>query len=370
VIEKLNIDLGKVITLYAKDSGGQLRVWSICSVDDVIVIEYGIDGGEMIEKEEVIDYGKAGRDIEEQIILRMKSRIKRKLDMGYVPDRNHAINNKRTNVLGLPRPMLAQPHTSVGIPETNLFIQFKYDGHRCLTAVRDNEIILYSRNGLIIDSVEHIISELQGLNFPTDIVLDGELYCHGVPLQRISSWVKRKQPDTLKLSYIIYDMIVPGSYADRYAYLNMVPWEDMEHLELATTVFVPKELHANFDFVENLDMSIRCGYEGLIVRPSDGKYEDGKRSKKLIKVKKFLDDEFEVIAITPSDDNVTVLTCKMKNGKTFKATAPGDQDQKRYALLHKHDFIGRTVTVKYANLTADGIPFHPVALGWRDKESE
>lgn len=42
-------------------------------------------------------------------------------------------------------------------------------------------------------------------------MLDGELYCHGVNLQTINSWVKKNRPESMQIKLHLYDMPeVPG----------------------------------------------------------------------------------------------------------------------------------------------------------------
>ena len=102
----------------------------------------------------------------------------------------------------------------------------------------------------------------------------------------------------------------------------------------------------------------------MILRNADMPYEIGKRSKGLIKIKQFLDDEFPVVDITKGVMGMPVLVCRA--GKhTFSVTAPGTHPEKQWALDNPNFFIGHDVTVRHVGLTKDGIPFHPVCLGRR-----
>lgn len=356
--------------LYKQSAQGILQVWSIWYEDDTIYIEWGQEGGEMQEQTEEILESKAARSVEEQVLSRINSRIEKKLDQGYVYNKAEAQANKPTNRLGLMKPMLATPFDRVkGIDFETSWLQAKYDGHRCLVHRRDKDnYIAYSRNGKVIHSIPEILRAIDDLDMSVGATLDGELYHHGTPLQRITSWVKRRQANTLNLHYVVYDiMITGGGYKLRHALLeSFFKGKSEQFVRLAPTMPCP----AASEIAYHLRSTIEDGYEGLILRRSGFPYEDGKRSKGLVKIKQFQDDEFLVVDINPSREGYAILTCATKDGKKFNATAPGDMTQKMRVMNHKQDFIGRFVQLKYANLTEDGVPFHPIATMWRNKLGE
>jgi len=353
--------------LYRQDASGKLQVWSIYHEDDAIFISWGDDGGLQQVQEELIEDGLAGRSLNEQLISRVNSRINKKLDQGYVTDRLHAINNKPVNKLGFLKPMLAYPFNRVcKIDYKSSMMQCKYDGHRCLIHYDGTEYTAYSRNGKIIATIPEIMYEikLSGLN-PGD-TLDGELYIHGYSLQKITSLVKRRQPMTKQLLYIVYDVITEEKlyYTARLA---IIAGLCLRH----PVYYAPTDLNFDeSDISRMLSRSIEDGYEGLILRRDGFAYEDGKRSKGLVKIKRFEDDEFKVVEIIPSKEGYGILVCVMKSGIQFRVTAPGDFEEKLYALDEKAQFIGKFVNVKYANLTDTGKPFHPIATMWRNKDEE
>ena len=80
-----------------------------------------------------------------------------------------------------------------------------------------------------------------------------------------------------------------------------------------------------------------------------------------------LDNEFEVVDVTMSSTGWGVLTCVTPEGREFGVSAPGTHMDKQKTLINKDMYIGRHVTVEYSQLTADNIPFHPVAVRWREE---
>lgn len=350
-------------TLYNRDNTGNIREWSIERDGFDIVIKHGTMGGAMQEKREEVLEGRASRSVDEQIMLMMASRISRQRDKGYVNSLDK-VGSKAVNTLGLPKPMLAQPLKKVrNIRYDDAFLQYKYDGNRCMIKKAGHVAIAYSRNGKVIDTIDHIISELAE-HMNDGEIFDGELYCHGHPLQTIVSWVKRKQENTLKIKYHIYDVVSDKPYKDRFARLESV-CKGLS-FEVVPTVRVEGD-----EAVQSFFRAARANkYEGAILRWGGAGYEDGKRSKSLIKIKEWEDDEFKVIDILPSKDGWARLVCVTKDNITFNVTAPGSIEEKYYVYEFRNDFIGKTVRVEYAFMTNDGVPFHPVATMWRNKHEE
>lgn len=349
-------------TLYAKDNNGAIREWSIGFVDDQIFISHGQHKGEIQTKYEEVEDGKAGRSRLEQIKSRMDSRINAKKDAGYVESLEQAQNEQRTNAAGLLKPMLAQPIKNIrNANYAGSFVQYKYDGNRCLITNQGGDLIAYSRNGKRLENLDHILKDIY---IPEGMTLDGELYCHGFPLQTIISWIKRKQAHTEKIKFHAYDII------ENMAYIHRL--DILKNLELhGASEVVPTWLINSFDESQHFFKEARsAGYEGAIIRLDDFGYEDGKRSKGLIKVKEWMDAEFSVIDIHESRDGWAILECALTNTKTFTVSAPGTMKEKRYVLENKDFYILRSVRVEFAQYTKDGIPFHPVAINWRNPKDE
>ena len=250
------------------------------------------------------------------------------------------------------------------MPE-NYFLQYKYDGNRCLITKQKGQVFAYSRNGKLIDSIDHILEVAKDI--PEGTTLDGELYHHGTPLQTIRSWIARNQAESNSLVYMCYDIITDDSYHKRHRTIQNL---NLSHpIILAKTELITPLKLAIEPLSDRLKLAIDDGYEGLIARDAGTAkvpYADGKRSAQLIKIKEWLDSEFQVVDISASTDNWAILHMKSDNGKTFRASAPGSMADKGDVLYKKSDYIGRTVTLKYAYLTKEGIPFHPVAVAWRE----
>jgi DNA ligase-1 len=106
------------------------------------------------------------------------------------------------------------------------------------------------------------------------------------------------------------------------------------------------------------------GFEGLMLNTYDGEYEN-KRSKNILKYKKFQDNEYEIIDIVEGCGNRTGMfgyaVLKIED-KTFRANARGNEDFYKNLLKDKNKYIGKKATVRYQNLTPEGIPRFPVIV--------
>lgn len=343
-------------TLYTRNKQGKIDYWQIWVergiYANIIRTRYGLlDGASPIEECETVSVGKnLGRSNEttpyEQACLEATAKWRKKKDKGY----SEEIPREKVNALGLPMPMLAKTYKPGSLdPQLPVWIQPKLDGHRCLAGWVNGEVKLWSRGGKFIDTLPHINQALAPV-LPTDCTLDGELYIHGVPLQDLTSMIRK---GSALVRYHVYDQVSTEGFAHRF---NAITCYSTEVLKVPTT-FAQAQ-----DIAPFMDRWIRKGYEGIMVRlGEDAPYEGGYRSASLLKVKKFEEREYKVLDISESQRGVICIQC---NG--FTVVAPGTAEDKREVFEKKDRYIGKLVTIQCAKLTKSGIPFHPVALRFRE----
>ncbi len=266
--------------------------------------------------------------------------------------------------------------------ETKVFSQPKLDGIRCI-ATKDG---LFTRNGKEITAVPHIAKELQKLfvEYP-DAVLDGELYNHAykddfnkiVHLVRKQNLTKEHLVESEKMiQYHIYDVPQIGTLDEQslYSYrIGMLKTQGVPKklrwssaIAIVDTTLVKNEKHLD----ELYSDYTLAGYEGQMIR-IDGPYEN-KRSAKLLKRKDFIDEEYTILGYDEGNGNRTGtirnFLFKNKNGKEFTSNIKGTFEYLT-ELLHKAEgLIGKKATVKYFNLTPDGVPRFPIVIAIRDYE--
>lgn len=121
------------------------------------------------------------------------------------------------------------------------------------------------------------------------------------------------------------------------------------------------------------------GYEGVMVRSADLTYIQ-KRTLYMRKYKNFNDIEVRVIGAQKDEglgDATFVWKCQVldedtsvssSSKKVFKAKPRGTEADKIIWWKNRDDYIGKLLTVKFQNYSADGIPRFPIGIGFREDQ--
>lgn len=243
-----------------------------------------------------------------------------------------------------------------------IYLQPKLDGVRCI-ASKDG---LFTRKGEKIIGVPHIAEGLTKFFEEFDIILDGELYNHSVEFNCLSGTIRRdpKEDDNSEstirksIEYFVYDIVSNDSYKNRLSMLNnlMSAYPDKVYNLSASLVTSEEKVDSEHDrFVE-------AGYEGVILRKAKAPYKCGKRSKDLLKVKQFEDDEFTILDVIEGDGNNSGMAAKLEiedNGVKVYPNMTGRWEFCQQVLAEKEEYIGGEVTVKFFGRTPDGSLRHP-----------
>lgn len=360
--------------LYKQTTTGKIQSWEVSVNGNVITTTYGLMDG---EKQVATDIIKEGKNIgkvnettpEEQAEIKSKQMYEKKIKSGYTPDLNAARGSN--NLLDAVKPMLAYPiqgrEDDIKFP---CIVQPKLDGLRCIIIKENDEVKLYSRTQKLIETVPHINAEVKHIfkNYP-NIILDGELYNHQFKddFNTIVSLIKRDEIHPQAGEYIQfhwYDTVQKGEWYKR---------NDFKDLKDSNTIVkVPTyTINSKETLYELQGKFIEDGYEGLMYRDMKMEYEH-KRSKGLLKVKTFLDDEFDIIGVEEGHGKLMgkagSFICQTKDGKKFNAKMVGSIDSLTEYLVNFNKYLGKKLTVKYFQLTVDGIPRFPVGLRIRESE--
>jgi hypothetical protein len=85
-----------------------------------------------------------------------------------------------------------------------------------------------------------------------------------------------------------------------------------------------------------------------------------------LKHKSFIDEEYTIKDICEGDGNRTgtagYMVFETADGKPFKSNVKGTWDETAEMLKSKKELIGKQATIKYFNLTPDGIPRFPFVI--------
>jgi len=363
-------------TVYKKTSTGKIQQWrawvATTTTGFLLKVESGQTDGKLTETAgQVIDEGKQKRTAQEQAIFEANSKLKKKRDEAYFD----TIEAAQTQVKLLP--MLAHPFTkrkhNINYPA---IVQRKFDGVRCLAKLNsDGTVTLMSRKGKEFPHLNHIKADVAANNSNTNLVIDGELYSDTLTFQELVGLVKRvtlkpgNDEQMLEVSLRVYDCVElnnEADFTDRYLTITNLT-DGAEYLSLVENVRVSteSEIHAaQARFVEE-------GYEGAMVRNLTGAYAIGKRSANLQKVKTFLDGEYPIVGFTQGTGGETgcvIWICETPDGKRFRVRPRGTQEDRKVLFQNGSDYVGQQLTVRYQELTDDGVPRFPVGIAIRDYE--
>jgi DNA ligase-1 len=248
---------------------------------------------------------------------------------------------------------------------TSLFVQPKLDGIRCLIYKHNDKIVFQSRQNKLFEPFVHLLPNLEKIFKDHDIILDGELYCHGLGFESVTSMVRRaktRHPDVEKINYVIYDVIDQNpttGYIQRTNCISSCMMKNVFFIETIEVTTMKQIEDAHTHYTGN-------GYEGIMIR-SNGPYKHG-RSKDLLKYKKFKDSEYLVVGHTEGTGahaGTAIFVCNNGSDKLFNVVMNGPLEKRRDMLKHVGDYYGKYLTVKYQELSTDGIPRFPIGLGFR-----
>jgi DNA ligase-1 len=364
-------------SIFKIDSKGKTRVWYMEQNDDRYRTWDGTQGGKIKSSEWRVaiptNVGRSNeRDGVAQAAFEIEATYKTKLEKDY----HTSLDAAKSGGSHIFEAMLAEKYKEFKPG----YAQPKLDGFRCI-AKRDG---LWSRSGKPYVSSPHIMEALAPLfEANPDLILDGELYNHELRdnFDEIQSLITVKSDKKLTaehfaktramVQYHVYD--IPshkGNFDERWNHLSEFVLSALDTdrhddpIQLVETRMV--ETAEQFDVLHG--EWLEQGYEGSMWR-NNTPYEN-RRTKNLLKRKDFVDEEFEVVAIEEGQGNwagvAKRVTCRLPDGRTFGAGIKGSRDRGRDLLNETHHIV----TIKYFQLTPDGIPRFGVATKWHGEKRE
>lgn len=356
-----------MISLYKKDSKGKIRVLNIYTEGADLVQTAGIYGGNLVENRKTCKGKNIGRSNEttpeQQAVLEMESKITEKLKEDYFRTIEEA------NTVAVLLPMLAKDYKEhsgkINWATDIVYTQPKLDGMRALGVTGPNAL-LTSRTGSPIDTVEHILEELREL--PEGLVLDGELYAHGVSFQENMRLIKKyRKGETETVKFNVYDVVSKDPFHKR----------DYASLVQSTIHCIPVE-KTKISSVEELNsihsVNLQNGYEGTMVRWGNAGYKVNGRSENLLKYKDFIDIALPILDIIPSEARPewgqAIYFWKGAKGHKLGDNILGSgmkfsHEERKEWLRNKQDYIGKMAELRFFEYSDDGVPRFPVTVGVR-----
>jgi DNA ligase 1 len=364
-------------TLYKKSKTGKISEWKIWTNGNVYYIEHGyIDGAKQKDTRLI----KSGKNIgkanettpEQQAEQEATAKWEKQKDKGY----KESVNETEDLVY---LPMLAQKFTDrKKYMKFPCYAQPKLDGVRCFARVINGEVILTSRNGKRFPHMEHLFDDIKMFPNIETMILDGELYSDKESFNTVVGLVKKEKlteedNETIKnINMRLYDCVILNSLDADFIVRDKIlvdTFDEYTFKYLAKVCSV--EVNNEAEAIEKHNLFVKEGFEGLILRNFKGAYDLNKRSNNLQKYKNFHDSEYEIIGFEEGEGRAAgsvVWHCVTKEGKTFKVRPRGTDKERAYWFQNGNKFIGELLTVRYQELTEDGVPRFPVGVAIRSYE--
>ncbi len=371
---------------YMNAPNGTVQEWRIRTValtsgDWEVIADAGQQGGKMRETSHGVF---ADKDSAE---AKARSKMKEKMDKGY----QSSLSDAQNNPIFLPMLALSTKKGDGSLKEDvfqslkyPVMVQRKFDGLRGIATIEPNGSVKFvsRKNNEYTIPLPEIRREIASIpNLPDDVILDGELYAepsdlefnvaNGLIRTHAGSMNPEKEKQQEHIKYRIYDFFDPNNpdltYKERYAMLEKWITPAMTKLVLTKNYSA-----ANMAEVKALaETFVREGYEGGIVR-QDWPYQVDKRNKALLKVKFFIDEEFQIVdwtdGDTPSSKGLVKWVVMTPEGKTFNVSMNAPHDIQREYFQNGEKYIGSDLTVEFERYSPDGIPMKPRGKAIRNYE--
>ena len=237
----------------------------------------------------------------------------------------------------------------------------KLDGVRCIIRKEGDKVTAYSRQGNEFTTLQKVLDDVKTM--PGDFVLDGEICLMdengNEDFQGIMKQIKRKDHTIANPKYIIFDCLTLEEFDTKEGEMQL--WDRLETrlpslsdeyktLSILDQVFVSNEQELS-DMIADAEAN---GFEGVMLRKNVG-YE-GKRSKNLLKCKKFFDAEYEVLDVDFDTHRIIrdgkevkerMLSQVWIEHKGYRVAVGSGWNQAQRLQYVDGSIVGKTITVQY-----------------------
>jgi DNA ligase 1 len=397
-----------MITMYARDSKGKIKEWNTevkvgPSNEVYIQTMYGLVDGQLQINNDYITEGKnLGKSNEttpyDQAVFEMNSKIEDQRKKGYktlidlglrepeglnqvarlITMLDNALPKDNTDNNDNIIPMKCQKYWK-DEEETIPRIKFpcigqpKINGVRCIILWENDKVVIRSKKGLdytVLEHIEKIFTKdmfFQVGKYGTiNIVYDGELYSHGSILSDIVSAVRVRTLLTQHIEFWCFDLAIPElDNEDR----NLLRLFKLDKTSKPVVCVIGDDIMNPLEAIDYAESRITSGFEGAIFRDPNALYGFGKRPQTIVKYKKYLDGEFEIIDVIPQEKrpDLALFVLNSKGGQ-FKCNPEGSVETRQKYLVDRKLLIGKLATIKFYEWSVNNIPFHAKMIAVRNYE--
>jgi DNA ligase-1 len=261
-----------------------------------------------------------------------------------------------------------------------VWVSKKLDGYRCLAIVEDGQATLFTRQGKQYENFPQIEKALLEAckNASGPLVLDGEIMSNDFQSIQKSAFASKRGTTVGDVCYHIFDLIPHDEWSSQQftttaarRFHNLTDFFKSPNIDGQKLKLVEHTLHNNLDDIVKLEQQfISEGFEGAMVLP-DIPYYLGRKSNTMLKFKTMLTMDCVVtghyLGEGKYENTLGGLIVQQENGKECRVGS-GFIDQERDDILNDiTNVVGRTIEVKYQNLSDDGVMRFPIFLRFRDQ---
>jgi DNA ligase-1 len=243
----------------------------------------------------------------------------------------------------------------------------KLDGVRVITVInaQNKTVTQYTRNGKVLENFGHITGAIESNieQFERSMILDGEMVSSS--FQALMTQVHRKEHvqaedarlmlfDILPLSEFQLGKSVLGQRRRSNLLRSLKPvFDKIGHIDIISQKEVDLDTFVGeLEFKEYNERAVADGYEGILVKDPDAKYEC-KRSHAWLKIKPFLTVDLTVVAFEEgtgkNQGKLGALICEGTDQDRFIRVNVGSglTDEQRDEIWQGKDtIIGQVVEIK------------------------
>jgi DNA ligase-1 len=246
----------------------------------------------------------------------------------------------------------------------------KLDGCRCIVVVNEHgKVTAWSRQGKQFDTLDKVIADIEQLGF-VNTVFDGEICIvdemGNENFSDIMKEIRRKDHTIQNPKYIMFDMLTLDEFntktSTRLLHERLYKLYRLSNLYPTLDILKQQIIHNQEDFLDWQNQANAGNWEGFMLRKNH-EYE-GKRSKNLLKVKKFHDNEYVVKRIETGPFRVItdgieheeiVLSNVVIEHKGYEVSVGSgfSLEQRREFYKDPTKIIGKEITVQFFEETTN-----------------
>lgn len=253
-------------------------------------------------------------------------------------------------------------------------VEPKLDGIRCLAIVKDGTVQMFARSGKLITNFEKTLApELVKLG---NGCYDGELMGQDfISLMRQA--YRKENIDTSSTFLALFDFLPLDEWESKSAKMTCKDrYEELIYrlanndVELSLLQPVERETVENLfsNIKDQHDVYVEEGYEGAMIKFLDAPYRFG-RGYEVMKLKMFFDADLQIIGLLEGTGKHSGKLGSFKvlfNGVEVQVGS-GLTDSLRAEIWSDPDsFLGRTIEVRYQEVTPDGSLRFPTFVCFRN----